>query len=424
MIETIILVEDNYLILNIYPLLSIILVTMAQVQRICFTFIASIWADGKLSDEANSLLSWLEEHSKFTRIGVERAPTTGKMHWQGYAELAKRWRITQLIKLRFGWHVEQCKGNQGENLAYCSKDGNYVDHGKLVEQQPGKRSDLDRVRSVLSSSGLRGVVAAGASYQAIKYAEKVVTYNETKRSWKPLVLYIQGEPGWGKSTLASDIAEYLFPGSDNKYTKSSNSKWFDGYDAHPVCILDDWRDSWWPLTEALGLIDRNECRVECKGGSRQFLARVIIMTSVRDFPTVYEKVKAEGEPAFQFRRRFDRVITLTNEYRASTKKLCAVREVAGNTRAATSCTSEPPTYEELLVLADSFICSRFCARTYDPKVCLQPERSDRVKYTHFDVGDHSPDGPAPSMLTEDTIRQNVGTRIDEWSEDEFVYYDD
>ena len=194
-------------------------------------------------------------------------------------------------------------------------------------KQPGKRSDLDRMRSTLASSGLRGVVAAGANYQVIKYAEKVVTYNETKRCWKPLVLYIQGEPGWGKSTLASDLAEYLIPGSDNKYTKSSNSKWFDGYDAHPVCILDDWRDSWWPLTESLGLIDRNECRVECKGGSRQFLARVIIMTSVKDFPTVYEKVKADGEPAYQFRRRFDRVITLTNEYRASTKKLDAGREL-------------------------------------------------------------------------------------------------
>lgn len=358
---------------------------MAQVRRICFTFIASIWADEKLSDEADSLLEWLEEHATFTRIGVERAPTTGKMHWQGYAELSKRWRMTQLVKLKFGWHVEPCKGNQGENLSYCSKDGNYVDHGELIKKNQGKRSDLDRMRTVLASSGLRGVIAAGASYQAIKYAEKVVTYNETKRNWKPLVLYIQGESGQGKSTMASDIAEYLFPGTDNKYTKSSNSKWFDGYDAHPVCILDDWRDSWWTLTESLGLIDRNECRVECKGGSRQFLARVIIMTSVKDFPTVYEKVKADGEPSFQFRRRFDRVITLTKEYKVPTKKLGLVTEVAGNTKAATSDTPGEPSHEDLLRLVDSFICTKNCVDWYDPKICLRSERADRVTYTKFHV---------------------------------------
>ena len=107
-----------------------------------------------------------------------------------------------------------------------------------------------------------------------------------------------------------------------------------------------------------------------------------------------------------------------------------VTEVAGNNRAATLVTGESPSHERLLALADSFVCSRFCARTYDPKICLQPERSDRTRYTHFEHGDHSPDRPvcrvleASSMLTEETMARNVGTRIDELVEDEFVYEDD
>jgi len=407
---------------------------MSQIVRARFTFF-NMWAskthpDGSVhsvfSDEANRLLDWLEKNCSYVIMGYEHCPTTGRPHFQGYCEFNTKQRMSSLMstKIGFKWNVLKCDASAEDNEHYCSKEGNVIKFGKARESKQGKRSDLDRMRTQLSSGGLRAVVEGGAGYQAIRYAEKVVTYCEAKRNWQPLVLYIQGEPGSGKSSLASDIAEYLFPGEENKYTKSSNNKWFDGYDAHPVVILDDWRDSWWPLTEALAYTDRYECRAECKGGSRQFRARVIIMTSVKDFPTVYEKVKAEGEPAFQFRRRFDRVITLTSNYRSTLKKSVTVTEVAGNNRAATLVTGESPSHERLLALADSFVCSRFCARTYDPKICLQPERSDRTKYTHFEHGDHSPDGPAPSMLTEDTIKRNVGTRIDEWVEDEFVYEDD
>lgn len=353
---------------------------MSQVQRICFTYIASIWGDdNKFTPDADKLLDWLDANSKFCRIGVEHAPTTGAIHWQGYAELKKRWRMAQLCKLGMRWHVEACKGNQADNLAYCAKENCYIDHGVFEEQAQGKRNDLESVRSVLASSGVRGVAAAGASLHQIKYAEKLVGYLEEERDWQPIVIYIQGASGVGKSSLACDIAEMLFPGRENRYTKSSNNKWFDGYDAHPVVILDDWRDSWWPLTYTLGLTDRYACRIECKGGSRQLLARVIIITSVKDFVDVYKGCESDGEPVHQFRRRFTHVITLKSPY----KNIVRCAGGWGNNR------TQPLAQENLqnMNMVDSvlttFLFGVGVHCMYKPcEVLIQPEE-EKIHYASF-----------------------------------------
>lgn len=355
----------------------------AQSYRICFTFIASIWEDGKLTKGANALLEWLEENARFVRIGYEIAPTTGREHWQGYAELKKLWRKAALRKLAvtsFNWSVRSCNGDQAANLKYCSKERNYIDHGVLEVKKPGKRTDLDRMRATLATSGMRGVVEGGASYQAIRHAQLVVTYIESKRNWKPVVIYIQGGSGIGKSLLAHELASSLFPG-DCIYTKSDNSKWFDQYDAHPVVILDDFRDSWWTLTESLSLVDRYARRVECKGGSRQLLARVMIMTSVNDFPSMYKQAEAKGEDPFQFRRRFDRVVTLKNDYSPNVD--VSVSKVAGNNRAATSVTDFDESYESLLSRTDEFLSKVNVTSSYEPCKVMRRARVDVKTYTEY-----------------------------------------
>ena len=290
---------------------------MSRIERVCFSFFG-IWApkthpDGTessvFSDEAYRLLAWLDTNSTYTCIGYEHCPTTGRPHWQGYAELKTRFRMTQLLstKIGFRWNVRSCRGSQEDNDIYTSKEGSWIRHGQPKVSSQGKRNDLLAIRQTVATSGLRGVAASGASLQDIRYAEAIARYLEPERNFRPLIVYLQGNSGVGKSFLARTIARLFFPEA-TPYTKNSNSKWFEGYDADPVCILDDWRDSWWPLTEALNLFDQYPCRVECKGSSRQFLARVIIVTSVRDFQTVYKSVA--GEDSWQIKRRFSRVITL------------------------------------------------------------------------------------------------------------------
>jgi len=54
-------------------------------------------------------------------IGIEKCPTTQKRHLQGFFELVNKKRLEQLIKNKYKWHLEHCKGSETQNKAYCSK---------------------------------------------------------------------------------------------------------------------------------------------------------------------------------------------------------------------------------------------------------------------------------------------------------------
>lgn len=60
-------------------------------------------------------------------FGFEICPTTNKSHLQGWFELKKKMRITELIHLEC--HLTQSKGSEIENINYCSKDKNTVSFG-------------------------------------------------------------------------------------------------------------------------------------------------------------------------------------------------------------------------------------------------------------------------------------------------------
>jgi len=90
---------------------------------------------------------------------------------------------------------------------------------------------------------------------------------------KPYVEWYYGSTGTGKSKKAYEIL------GDECYTCLSTGKWFDGYDAHENVLIDDMRKDFMKFHELLRLLDRYAMRVECKGGTRQFVAKHIIITS-------------------------------------------------------------------------------------------------------------------------------------------------
>jgi len=56
-------------------------------------------------------------------------------------------------------------------------------------------------------------------------------------------------------------------------------EWWEGYDAHEEVIIDDMRKDFLKFHHLLKLFDRYPYRVQFKGGSRQFLAKTIIVTT-------------------------------------------------------------------------------------------------------------------------------------------------
>lgn len=278
-------------------------------RNICFTINNYTLADFSDCEELVKICEYVVIGFE---IGQENTP-----HLQGYAELTKRTRFGSIKKLLKRAHFEGRKGTQAQAADYCKKEENWLEWGKL--KRAGERRDLHAVKQMAEDEGMRGVVRNVNTLQGIRVAEKYLEYNEKKRDWKPCVVWIWGETGTGKSRMARDIL------GDDVYTKNSGTKWWTGYDAHEDVIIDDFRDSWWSITEMLSLLDRYEKQIETKGGQRQFLAKNIVITSAFSPQDCY---MGTGEAIQQLLRRIDIIEHLV-------PGVPDVPEVGGNTIAPT-----------------------------------------------------------------------------------------
>lgn len=239
---------------------------------------------------------------RYLIVGAEVAET-GTRHLQGYVEFGKSIRFKKIKELLGDRaHIEQRRGTQDQAARYCRKDDDYYEIGEMGKR--GVRTDLDNVRTVALDGGMREVTAI-ANLQGIRVAEKFLELNEEVRDWKPEVIWLWGETGTGKSRKARE----MFKDCDY-YCKNDGTKWWSGYDAHECVIIDDFRDSWFTITEMLSLLDRYEKKVEYKGGYRQFLAKRIIITSA--FPPA-DCYKGTGEAINQLLRRVDTVTKVVAE---------------------------------------------------------------------------------------------------------------
>lgn len=257
------------------------------------------------TEEEKALVEEYLLHQCTYGIVANEVGANGTPHLQGYCENKNGCTMTAMRKRLGGRaHVETRMGNREQARAYCMKDGDFKEFGKLVRIQ-GQRTDLDMTRALAIDEGMRAVSAV-ASHQEIKVAENFLVWNEPKRNWKPHVIWMHGATGLGKSRMARWLASHEYGLDEEKdiYTKNDGTKWWPGYDAHKYVIIDDFRPSWWPITEMLSLLDRYEKRVEFKGGYRQLRAEYIIVTSAFAPQDCYE---ATGESIQQLIRRIDEV---------------------------------------------------------------------------------------------------------------------
>jgi len=148
----------------------------------------------------------------------------------------------------------------------------------------GKRSDLDTIRDIIKEEPkMRKVVSVATSYQSVKMAEQILKYHEKPRNWECEVYWFWGSTGTGKSKTAYEMCD-----PDDTYVTMSTAKWFDGYDSHSDVIIDDMRKDFCKFHELLRLLDRYAFKVETKGGTRQFRAKRIFITSCFPPQTLFE----------------------------------------------------------------------------------------------------------------------------------------
>lgn len=95
---------------------------MARTRDFCFT-----WNNYDL--DSIELLRSLE--CRYIVFGVEKAPTTGTPHLQGYVSFENAKTLSAVIKILKGAHVEIRRRSALEASTYCKKDGEFEERGVL-----------------------------------------------------------------------------------------------------------------------------------------------------------------------------------------------------------------------------------------------------------------------------------------------------
>lgn len=169
-------------------------------------------------------------------------------------------------------NIQEGKGKDKHAEDYCKKSGGIWEQWGVQEKQ-GKRNDIDEIKDIVMNGGsMSDIIDKSTSYQSMKCGELLLKYRETPRDVSPIeVIWFYGKSGSGKTKLIFDTEVNIF--------RPTTYKWWEGYDAHSVVLIDDFRPSFCSFVNLLKLTDIYPFRVQTKGGSRQVKYNKIYITS-------------------------------------------------------------------------------------------------------------------------------------------------
>lgn len=256
--------------------------------------------------ECDDLLEWHpsevneEKKIKYLVAQLEVCPDTKGIHWQGYVEFATPFRrnaAKETLKCKHA-HLEDREGTREEARTYCMKewdrknplikarwgDCEPIEIGDFEKGGKGKRTDIRRVKEMLNEgANMSEILDEATSFQSARFAELYLKYKEKGRMQKGTVYWLHGGTGEGKTVLAWKLAEMFAEKIKGRIwvNGQNGSKWWQGYDGHEIVILDEVRRDFAKFHDWLRILDILEYTVEHKGGSRQFKAQYIIITSCK-----------------------------------------------------------------------------------------------------------------------------------------------
>jgi len=259
------------------------------------------------------------EYVTYLVAQAEFAPNTGRMHVQGYLQLANRWTFTRVKKMVFtdaltGCQIAAARGSAAQNEAYCSKDDTRVPgsdvlrYGEMVSDfgenhQPGK--SLDRVYADIKLGATMEDIVEKYGFGMFVRHERALksamcTWGK-RRATMPKIVLLIGPSGSGKSRWV----ERVHPGRYRMtFGNGGNSAWFDGYNGESAIELSEFRGQL-TLSFMLDLLDRYQLKVQTKGGTVQFLADTIIITSNEEPKEWYRLLEDRDEKMKPLLRRIE-----------------------------------------------------------------------------------------------------------------------
>lgn len=199
--------------------------------------------------------------------------------------------------------VVLCKGNFDDNLRYCSKDGEFTEHG--IRDDPGGRTDLSGAvaKIVAGTTTVDEIVINNPQLYAragrtLERAEEIVS-RKRRRDCATVIHWFYGPTGTGKSHEVHTRAPeaYIKPLGDK------DVGWWDNYKGEEDVWFDDFRGQI-AYAELLTLADKwpktvsRRCRAPVP-----FLAKRIWITSPLPPDGVYKKQVDKTDSIAQLERR-------------------------------------------------------------------------------------------------------------------------
>lgn len=229
------------------------------------------------------------ESVKYAIWQKERCPTTKRLHWQGYIEFNKTVRVPEVRRVLNdpGVHCEARRGEREDAKEYCSKEDTRVEgpfeYGVFDEGGQGKRSDIRAKAQIIKDFHRENPkttlqrLAQEHPEIILQYARGVTTLigalDNKKRNEETKCLLILGPPGVGKSYWVGKN----FP--DAYWKPRSTEAWWDGYEGDETVVIDEFK-GWIQhsvITQLIG--NSNPTKVNIKGGTKEFLAKRVIIIS-------------------------------------------------------------------------------------------------------------------------------------------------
>jgi len=234
-------------------------------------------------EEAVEIVNVLGKRSSYYVAGDEIAPSSGQRHFQGYLQLKKRARRTELVKLAPCTHFEPAKGNADVNDKYCRglSDGKtpneiVLSAGEMKASEPGV-AEID-VWTESRRAAERGDFAAVNDRVYCSFYGNIHAIARDHAKNPPEVsemnnLWIYGPPGVGKSRKARELL------GEDVYLKMCN-KWWDTYQNQNGVLIDDFDLTHAALGHHIKIwADRYPFLAEIKGRTVAIRPARIVVTS-------------------------------------------------------------------------------------------------------------------------------------------------
>lgn len=283
----------------------------ARYNNWCFTINATpeeaVQWDTATADAPAPLQIDADAGIRYLLYQLERAPTTGQLHLQGFVTYSQVHSLAQVkVTLHHDTaHVEKMQGTVQQSIDYCTKSTTKVAGPWSVGTPPtgqGHRTDLDEVTAAIKSGASKRKICEDFPVAAVKYSKGLDYLRHTLDScpkWRNLtVWWVWGKTGTGKTRMAMDSVD----DPTKIHIVHSDGQWWDGYDGQDSILFDDFYGQI-KLCTMLRYLDGHPLQLPIKGGFVYAKYTKVWITSNVHYQDIYKNEKIPDEARLAFERR-------------------------------------------------------------------------------------------------------------------------